>query len=503
MKKKRRKEALHLHRHGRKWTSKERALLRVLYPDAITHELEERFGRTKGALTGEAHRLGIKKNWREYDSSRVHDLKPWTKQEIKRLTKLYPVTPIAQLAPHFPQRSKATIIRKANSLGLKKRYINHFVPSPDYEATLWRKQKELLKRLYPTRSNAELAERFGRTEGAIRGTAWKMGLHKAGYVPGERTGTGSRLWTRREDALLRKLYPTAWTKKLAQRLGRTEASVGARASILGVRKDPEKFTPPPRPGAWSAKEIERLKRLRRQGHTMAEIGEILGRATSKVNHQLETLARDCGLARRARAKPWSQKDEKYLVRHHGKKSCKQIATALGRTAAAVRGRAVHLGITKPNLWSARDIKRLRALWRRGHTAAEIAEMMGRSTHGVRGQVQRQKQDFGLPDDHDTHRWSKEQTAYLIKHYKNMSARELGFRLERTPQSIFAKARKLGLLGPAYAAWSTGQTNMLIRYYPRWSAARIAEKLGKTRSAVQAKVRGLGLGKRDSFTGQMP
>lgn len=53
-----------------------------------------------------------------------------------------------------------------------------------------------------------------------------------------------RLWTRKEDATLRRLYPTTRTKDLAAKLGRAVTATHQRAYALGLRKSPEYLASP-------------------------------------------------------------------------------------------------------------------------------------------------------------------------------------------------------------------------------------------------------------------
>jgi hypothetical protein len=178
-----------------------------------------------------------------------------------------------------------------------------------------------------------------------------------------------------------------------------------------------------------------------------------------------------------------------------KKSYQQIADKLGRTQFAIRCRAVVLKIARSNKWGHKDIARLRQLWKKGYTAAQIAEIIGKTTTSICHQIKRQKRDFGLPQRPNPNKWSQEQTAYLMKHYKNQSIQQIADRLGRKPGSISSKARKLGLIEPAYQVWTKSETKFLIKYYPQWTALKIAQKLGKKLLSVQARVCYLGLKKK--------
>jgi hypothetical protein len=62
--------------------------------------------------------------------------------------------------------------------------------------------------------------------------------------------TKPRLYTKKEDALIRRLYPTTCTADVAEMLHRSTESVRARAKTIGVRKQgrrPNRMKPARRP----------------------------------------------------------------------------------------------------------------------------------------------------------------------------------------------------------------------------------------------------------------
>jgi len=249
--------------------------------------------------------------------------------------------PIAQLLVHFPKRKENAIKAKAGLLGLRKKYTKQLDWSNLTNRKFWREQKDLLRKLYPTTNNKELAKLFGRSKTAIQGQAQKLELHKSSYNPNAQNRNGT--WFR-----------------------------------------------------WSDKEIKTLWRLWQQGHTDSEIAEIMGKALQRVRSQIHRQVREFGLQKKDDRKVWSKEENEYLIRHYHKKSHKQLVTALERTIAAIQGRASILNITQPNRWSLSDIKKLRQLWQQGHTAPQIAETIGKTKSSVNHQLERQKRDFGLP-----------------------------------------------------------------------------------------------------------
>jgi hypothetical protein len=98
---------------GHKWTAKELALLKELYPGCPIPEIAKRLGRTIAAITGKAHYLGLKRK------SQLDKL--WTAEELQLLSQLYPTHEDIQDIAERIGRSPAVVRAKAYDLGLNKR----------------------------------------------------------------------------------------------------------------------------------------------------------------------------------------------------------------------------------------------------------------------------------------------------------------------------------------------------------------------------------------------
>jgi hypothetical protein len=103
--------------HGRRWTAKEVALLKELYPESPISEVARRLDRTVVAIMGRAHFLGIKR--------KNYVARLWTAEELRLLRELYPTgKKIRDIAARIG-RSPATVMAKANSIGLRRRRIDY------------------------------------------------------------------------------------------------------------------------------------------------------------------------------------------------------------------------------------------------------------------------------------------------------------------------------------------------------------------------------------------
>ncbi len=103
---------------------------------------------------------------------------------------------------------------------------------------------KLLKKLFPRGRAREIAEKTGRSLATVRQKAYNMGINTR-----ER-----RLWSANELKLLKKLYPTENTQSIADKLGRPLQSTKQMAYLIGLKKVGTAR-------AWSRQEDTRLKKL--------------------------------------------------------------------------------------------------------------------------------------------------------------------------------------------------------------------------------------------------
>ena len=95
----------------------------------------------------------------------------WSKDEVKLLRKLYPTGTIQEIEDKTG-RSLASIRYKANLIGIKRK--RDYPACPDWPPD----EIKLLKKLYPTTKNGEIAKRLGRTMRNVRLKAFFLGLQK-------------------------------------------------------------------------------------------------------------------------------------------------------------------------------------------------------------------------------------------------------------------------------------------------------------------------------------
>lgn len=88
---------------------------------------------------------------------------------------------------------------------------------------------DTLRREYPRRTAAEVAQMLGRSEMAITNRAHNLGLKKAHH---------GLIWTPQMLTLLRALYPITFGRALAATLGVSFRSLTRKARELGLEKEP-------------------------------------------------------------------------------------------------------------------------------------------------------------------------------------------------------------------------------------------------------------------------
>jgi hypothetical protein len=100
------------------------------------------------------------------------------------------------------------------------------------------------KRVYGTRTDEDLSRIFERDVDAIRSMADRLALAKdkafLRRLKGE-SATRMPRWTDAELVVLREMYPTAANLEIARRLSRSVKSVVSKAHHLGLKKDEERL----------------------------------------------------------------------------------------------------------------------------------------------------------------------------------------------------------------------------------------------------------------------
>jgi hypothetical protein len=187
---------------------------------------------------------------------------------------------------------------------------------------------------------AALSERLGRSPEALRLRARALGVSAA---------PSRRRWTPAEDDALRAGYRNGCScQQIAERIGgaRSAAAVAARARKLGLSTYGR---------SWSIGDDERLRALLQTGITLDAVALTLVRSPDAVRQRARRLAvaMPPSTVRGRTGKPWTA-DEDAVLRAHAAANPILLASALGRSANAVRARMRALALTERRQRSPHD-----------------------------------------------------------------------------------------------------------------------------------------------------
>ena len=142
----------------------------------------------------------------------------WSEDEVNLLKRLFPRGRAREIAEQTG-RPLTAVKQKAYRMGIKTR-----------EWRLWSANEiKLLKKLYPSENTQSIADKLGRSLQTVTQKASLIGLKKVGKAP-------VRVWSREEEAQLRKMYPDNIVPDIANQIGRTVSMVESKAHKLGLRK---------------------------------------------------------------------------------------------------------------------------------------------------------------------------------------------------------------------------------------------------------------------------
>ncbi len=153
---------------------------------------------------------------------------PWSAQEVRRLKKYLGAT-TTEVISRILGRPELEVGEKIIELGRIQ------------SSNRWTRQEAMdLKRIYGTRSDEDLAKIFGRSEEMIHEQAEELCLAKDKAFIRKTNGQGTTRmprWSATELDILRELYPSTSNLDLAQRLGRSVKSIVSKAHHVGLKKD--------------------------------------------------------------------------------------------------------------------------------------------------------------------------------------------------------------------------------------------------------------------------
>lgn len=289
---------------------------------------------------------------------------PWTPEEEALLREKVPtVTGVSELVKFFPGRSRNSINSKVKAQGLEIPQKHQFDWSPEE----LQKLRDLAKEMY----FEDLWRCFpGKSRDRVRRKIKHMKLVTL-------RSTQRQPWTRKEDAQLRDLAGNLSGPKIAKEMGRSLVSIYRRAEELDISLNNGKTRSRP----WTLAEMEQLAILVPTG-TLRSVALNLGRTERSVSAKASTMGLEF---KRTIHGEWGSDELALLMVHYKNRSVEDLAKELGRTYSAVTKKANSLGLTRPTgpkkKWTLEDRKIIFDHAGKMGTV-ELAELMGRSRQAL-------------------------------------------------------------------------------------------------------------------------
>jgi len=455
-------------RSGQGWSERDDELLQKHYGTHGSAYTAALLGRTRNAVQHRALRLGLDgyetRSWRRKPGE--VDMLERTVQEVVRTRPLHRPTLLRGTYVKVAARLKRTRGSVAGKRwGQKKSLYRKSIVAPD-----WRNDEErYLRRHYGKMPTEEIARALGRSPTAIHSRSRLLGLkHRKPPRP----------WSAEDDWRLTELHDRGWTpRRIAAELGRMKIEIVRRSNELGIYRSMRH---------WTKREDALLRRL--YGTEPYEtIARRLGRSVTSVTGRVAQL----GIAT-PRAKNWSPEEILFLQESYGTFPAEEIARTLGRSENAVWQRASQFGLTVniAKEWTPQEEARLRDLYgTMGYEA--LAKELGRTRDSVEGAIRRLGLSRESPM---RKRWTPEEDEELRRLHGTITARKLGEKLGRTREAIIQRAGLLGLGDKPSRPWTEEEDDLMRRHYGTMPRPKLAELLDRTIPSIAARADMLGLSK---------
>ena len=197
---------------------------------------------------------------------------------------------------------------------------------------------------------------------------------------------------------------------------------------------------------WNRTEDDFIK-INHDKMNIEEIAQRLGRTEASIRNRIYKLNPNKGTY--GRHKNWTKEDIDYLKKNYSEMTNKDIGKALNRSEGAVSNKAFNLSLdngligintSKSGLrWSEKDINYLKKHYS-DLSLGELAEKLKRSKRAIVNKVK----ELGIPERKEKKEWTDEDTEILKETYGEMSSREIARILDRTVGSVDTRISKLGL-----------------------------------------------------------
>jgi len=190
---------------------------------------------------------------------------------------------------------------------------------------------------------------------------------------------------------------------------------------------------------------------------------------------------------RIAAAKWDSAEDRYLIAHYYTMLARAIGKHLGRTESGVTHRAKRLGVWKQEFrpWTAEEKSAFIRYYRK-HGAHATARSFKRTLLAVRTKAHL----WGI--HWDAYHWAPKHEALLKRYYVSRGASWVAQRVGHTPDSVKARAMKLGIRHWEGRRFSQHELEIMQRLYPQKGRRETARLLGRSFGAVSTKAHKLGL-----------
>jgi len=187
---------------------------------------------------------------------------------------------------------------------------------------------------------------------------------------------------------------------------------------------------------------------------------------------------------------WTREEEAYLEENYGKIPTSEIGEKLNRSMRSVQEKAKQLDLESDlrgpgRRWKKDELDFLKEEYE-NLGAAKIGRKLNRSKASVQGKAR----SLGLRTDvaggGSAERWDSDEVEYLRENYSDTPVKEIAEKLGRSRDSVYGKARSLGLRSKTMGrgeTWEEEEVDFLKSNYGEMETEKIAEKLGKSPRAV--------------------
>ena len=230
---------------------------------------------------------------------------------------------------------------------------------------IWTKEEDaVIKKYYFKKGSIVIAEKLDRSYKAVQARALKIGVRG-----------NSRWWSTFEVRYLKSRFGKVKPDAIARTLGRSQGSVMGKIHLLNLR--PVKFS------KWTAEETQYI---REHYHKVTNLK--IAVALHRTIDSVELKARREGILNHIR--PLSKKEKKYAIEHFGTVPFVKLAKKLNSTVSAMRSLAKESGFdhgSKWRPWTAQEDAIVRELW--GTVKRRVvAEKIGRGVETVAQRAQK-------------------------------------------------------------------------------------------------------------------